>query len=201
MHCILIWHHWYVNFQSQVLFLVSFVFYFKVAKAIIQGLNFADGRTRVGVMSFSDEPQMRFPMTKYTDQLSALNAMAMSPEFGLVCLTIIICWMNQFQFTDNNFCELICSVTSPILSFCCSHWYQSFVYIQYYQFYIYCRLGRQRLWILLHKICSQRIKVIGMLSLTMPLSSRMATPTLTGRTLCPQQMPWEPLGLQCSLWV
>lgn len=54
----------------------------QIAKMIVAGLNFAGGRTRVGVMTFADTPATRFNLNMYSDQQSILSAMSFSPKFG-----------------------------------------------------------------------------------------------------------------------
>ena len=54
----------------------------QLAIQIIEGLNFAGSRTRVGVLTYSDNPTVRFHLNKYTDKQSIVNAIAFVTERG-----------------------------------------------------------------------------------------------------------------------
>ncbi len=53
-------------------------------------------------MSFSDTPQMRFPLNMYTDQQSILNAMSMRPEFGRTATSLALDFVGTDMFTAAN---------------------------------------------------------------------------------------------------
>lgn len=54
----------------------------KLTKRCVQGLNFAGGRTRVGVMTYSDSSTIGFNLNKYTDKASVLNAISFAQVSG-----------------------------------------------------------------------------------------------------------------------
>lgn len=53
-----------------------------LTRKIVNGLNFAGGRTRVAVVTYADEPTVRFNLNRYSDKVSVLNAIAFTQEKG-----------------------------------------------------------------------------------------------------------------------
>ena len=54
----------------------------QLTRKVVEGLNFAGGRARVGVVTYSDGPTNRFLLNKYTDKQGVLNAIAYTMENG-----------------------------------------------------------------------------------------------------------------------
>jgi Mg-chelatase subunit ChlD len=54
----------------------------RLIRKIVQGLNFAGGRTRVAVVTFSNDAQVRFHLNEYTDKESVMNAIAFVLDDG-----------------------------------------------------------------------------------------------------------------------
>lgn len=53
-----------------------------LTRKIVHGLNFAGGRTRVAVVTYGDDAQLRFKLNEYSDKISVLNAIAFTQEKG-----------------------------------------------------------------------------------------------------------------------
>jgi len=53
-----------------------------MTRRIVDGLNFDGGRTRVGVVTYSDSAKSRFHLNAYTDKTSVLNAISYTLENG-----------------------------------------------------------------------------------------------------------------------
>lgn len=53
-----------------------------MTRKIVQGLNFAGGRTRVALTTYSDDATLRFKLNEYSDKVSVLNAIAFTQENG-----------------------------------------------------------------------------------------------------------------------
>lgn len=60
----------------------SFETSMRLTKRIVQGLNFAGGRTRVGVMTYSDSSTIQFNLNEYSDKASVLNAISFAQVSG-----------------------------------------------------------------------------------------------------------------------
>ena len=71
-------------------------------RKVIQGLNFAGGRTRVGVATYDDSSKIRFHLNKYNDQQSVLNAIAYTITFGRTNTAAGIDDMRLNMFTSQN---------------------------------------------------------------------------------------------------
>lgn len=71
-------------------------------RKVIQGLNFAGGRTRVGVVTYDDSSHIRFHLNKYNDQQSVLNAIAYTITFGRTNTAAAIDDMRNNMFTAQN---------------------------------------------------------------------------------------------------
>ncbi|MRC56833.1 VWA domain-containing protein, partial [Bacillus thuringiensis] len=54
----------------------------EMTRRIVNGLNFDGGRTRVGVVTYSDSAKARFHLNSYTDKTSVLNAISYTLENG-----------------------------------------------------------------------------------------------------------------------
>ena len=53
-----------------------------LVRRIVQGLNFDGGRTRVGLVTYSDTATVRFHLNRYTSKLEVLTAIAFVQEKG-----------------------------------------------------------------------------------------------------------------------
>ncbi|ELT92983.1 hypothetical protein CAPTEDRAFT_220507 [Capitella teleta] len=72
------------------------------SRKVVQGLNFAGGRTRVGVATYDDSSHIRFHLNKYTDQQSVLNAIAYTITFGRTNTASGIDDLRLNMFTSQN---------------------------------------------------------------------------------------------------
>ena len=54
----------------------------RLTRKIVEGLNFAGGRARVGLLTYSDSARIRFRLDQYGDKQSVLNAIAFTQEMG-----------------------------------------------------------------------------------------------------------------------
>lgn len=80
----------------------SFEVSLKLSKLIVQGLNFAGGRTRVGVLTFSDQPSVGFYLNRYTDRSSVLNAIAFNQAAGATNTQAALDQLRLSMFTASN---------------------------------------------------------------------------------------------------
>jgi len=53
-----------------------------LTRSIVNGLNFAGGRTRVALVTYGDNALIRFKLNEYSDKVSVLNAIAFTQEKG-----------------------------------------------------------------------------------------------------------------------
>ena len=87
----------------------------RLTRRIISGLNFAGGRTRVGLLTYSDQPTVRFHLNEYTDRRSVLNAVAFTQQLGRTNTAAAIDRVRIDMFTsyrgdrpgDDNYAVLI----------------------------------------------------------------------------------------------
>ena len=54
----------------------SFDLSLRLTRLIVEGLNFAGTRTRVGLLTYSNTPRIRINLNQYSDKQSILNAIA-----------------------------------------------------------------------------------------------------------------------------
>ena len=64
----------------------SFDLSLRLTRLIVEGLNFAGTRTRVGLLTYSNTPRIRINLNQYSDKQSILNAIAFT-QVGLPQLT------------------------------------------------------------------------------------------------------------------
>jgi collagen type VI alpha len=74
----------------------------QLTRKIVHGLNFAGGRTRVGVMTYGDSPTIRFHLNQYTDKQSVMNAIAFTQQLGRTNTAGAIDQMRLDMFTSNR---------------------------------------------------------------------------------------------------
>ena len=80
----------------------SFEFSMRVTRKIVQGLNFAGGRTRVGLVTFNDRTTVRFHLNQYPDKISVLNAIAFVQDHGRTNTANAIDEVRLNMFTSFN---------------------------------------------------------------------------------------------------
>ncbi len=94
----------------------------QLTRKIVEGLNFAGGRTRVGVVTYSDMANVRFHLNQYQDKQSVQNAIAFTLQGGRTNTADGISTMSHDMFTsskgdrvgDNNFAIVITDGLSNI---------------------------------------------------------------------------------------
>lgn len=74
----------------------------QLTKQIVQGLNFNGGRTRVGVVSFADSATMQFPLSRYSNKLATLNAIAFLLSGGRTHTASALTLTRTTMFTAAN---------------------------------------------------------------------------------------------------
>lgn len=80
----------------------SFEISLNLTKLIVEGLNFAGGRSRVGVLTFSDQPFVGFYLNRYPDSTSVLNAIAFSQVVGYTNTQAALDQLRLSMFTASN---------------------------------------------------------------------------------------------------
>lgn len=80
----------------------SFEISLNLTKLIVEGLNFAGGRSRVGVLTFSDQPSVGFYLNRYPDSTSVLNAIAFSQVVGYTNTQAALDQLRLSMFTASN---------------------------------------------------------------------------------------------------
>lgn len=80
----------------------SFEISLNLTKLIVEGLNFAGGRSRVGVLTFSDQPFVGFYLNRYPDSTSVLNAIAFSQVIGYTNTQAALDQLRLSMFTASN---------------------------------------------------------------------------------------------------
>lgn len=73
-----------------------------LTRLIIQGLNFAGGRTRVGVETYADQPSVGFYLNKYTNRTSVLDAIAYFQASGRTNTPAAFDLMTTSMFSTAN---------------------------------------------------------------------------------------------------
>lgn len=80
----------------------SFEVSLRLTKFIVQGLNFAGGQTRVGVLTYSDQPSVGFYLNRYSDLRSVLNAIAFNQAAGATNTQAALDQLRLSMFTASN---------------------------------------------------------------------------------------------------
>lgn len=73
-----------------------------LVRRIIQGLNFDGGRTRVGLVTFSDVATVRFHLNTYTSKLEVLTAIAFTQEKGRTYTAAGLDTVKHTMFSSTN---------------------------------------------------------------------------------------------------
>ena len=74
----------------------------KLARRIIEGLNFAGSRTRVGVMTYADDVTIRFHLDTYNSRDEVLNAIAFTQDRGKTNTAGALSEMETNMFTSSH---------------------------------------------------------------------------------------------------
>ena len=80
----------------------TFTMMLNVVRRIIQGLNFDGGRTRVGLVIFSDVATVRFHLNTYTSKLEVLTAIAFTQEKGRTYTAAGLDMARHTMFSSTN---------------------------------------------------------------------------------------------------
>ena len=71
----------------------------QLTRLIVHGLNFRGGRTRIGIVTFSSTPVVRFHLNKYHDKYSIMNAIAFDLTGGRTHTASALIEVRQNMFT------------------------------------------------------------------------------------------------------
>ena len=81
----------------------SFALIQELAKRIVYGLDFSDGATRVGIVTYRNSEQIRFNLDEYTSRDEVVNAIAYDQDYSEGTFTSsAIKAMREDMFTTRN---------------------------------------------------------------------------------------------------